>query len=148
MKFESIKPGMTLYSVDRKGNSREFEIVSVDPERRTAVTSTSGRESVWFEARLRKLRKSKPFQVLTETGRRRATREESRELKGQEELLKATDRHETWWVLLQHSDPTAIKVAIYDEKHVTLPNGVRYERYGPSGSFFPTFRVGRVAIHV
>lgn len=70
IKFEKIRPGMTLYQKTRvkMGNTMmsrdavyDVKIVSVDAEKRTALVRWNGNpERVWFEFQLKRLYAKKP----------------------------------------------------------------------------------------
>jgi len=78
MKFEKIKPGMTLYDVHstRMGNTTArtmgcwlVRVVSVDTEARTAIVRWNGNsEREWRERDLRKLRAKEPEFESSVTG--------------------------------------------------------------------------------
>lgn len=84
MKFERIKPGMTLYSVERgrMGNTTikttriyHAQIVSIDAEKRCAMVSWNGNPAVrYHEGRLKKLREKKPVLIKNICGSARLAR--------------------------------------------------------------------------
>lgn len=95
MKFEKIKPGMTLYDVHsyKMGNTTirsmgvwHVRVITVDAETRSAIVSwNTNTPSRWSERQLSKLRERKPLMVDTGMGRRLATREEIKAAKAKEQ---------------------------------------------------------------
>lgn len=87
MKFEKIKPGMTLYDVGRHkmGNTTmstvgvwHVLVISVDADTRSAMVSwNTNPPRRMYEHSIKKLREKRPMLVTSMTGRSRlATREE------------------------------------------------------------------------
>lgn len=86
MKFEKIKPGMTLYDVHshKMGNTTmssmgvwHVHVIEVHAETRSAIVSwNTNTPSRWSERQLAKLREHKPMMISTGLGQRLATREE------------------------------------------------------------------------
>ena len=101
MKFEKIKPGMTLYDVHsyRMGNTTlktmgcwTVRVISVDTEKRTAVVSWNGnRETTYYENALTKLKESKPIMVRNIMGSYRLQTAEEKKAAKLAEMAKQTN---------------------------------------------------------
>lgn len=88
MKFEKIKPGMTLYDVGSHGMGNTtirtmsvwpVVVVSVDADSRSMMASWNGNKPRrYYEHAIKKLREKKPLMISTwgGAGSRLATREE------------------------------------------------------------------------
>jgi len=93
LKYEKLEVGKTYYNVERRqmGNVKglssvcvfHVKIVSLNPERRSAMVSWNGnRETPWGERQLSKLRTERPVVIYGPMGRGRLqTREEKKAAK-------------------------------------------------------------------